>query len=111
MCSKKPYSNLQNHSRDLEGLRQQFEIEAGEMETKYIKRIKSLQSQLDLKRKTELVAQEERKNNFLSSVIDNHEKTYEELKKYYTDVTSANLKVISELKVSFEAFFAVNAYG
>lgn len=69
------------------------------METKSIKRIKALQNQLDLKRKTELVAQEEKKNAFLATIISNHEKTFEEMKKYYTDITATNLKLITELKV------------
>lgn len=69
------------------------------MEAKSVKRIKDLQNQLDLKRKTELIAQEEKKNNFLATIIANHEKTFDEMKKYYTDITATNLKLITELKV------------
>ena len=69
------------------------------MEAKYVKKIKDLQNQLDLKRKTELIAQEEKKNNFLATIISNHEKTFDEMKKYYTDITATNLKLITELKV------------
>ncbi|XP_047468304.1 dynein regulatory complex subunit 4-like [Penaeus chinensis] len=86
------------NSKALDTLRQEFEAEAAAMEAKSVKRIKALQTQLDLKRKTELVAQEEKKNNFLSSIISNHEKTFEEMKKYYTDITATNLKLITELK-------------
>lgn len=69
------------------------------MEAKSEKRIKALQNQLDLRHKTELVAQEEKKNNFLSTIISNHDKTFDEMKKYYTDITATNLKLITELKV------------
>ncbi|KAK8724034.1 hypothetical protein OTU49_011410 [Cherax quadricarinatus] len=86
------------HSKSLDSLRQEFEAEAAAMEAKSVKRIKALQNQLDLKRKTELVAQEEKKNNFLATIISNHEKTFEEMKKYYTDITATNLKLITELK-------------
>lgn len=89
----------QAHSKALDALRQEFEAEAVEMEAKSVKRIKDLQNQLDLKRKTELIAQEEKKNNFLSTIIANHEKTFDEMKKYYTDITATNLKLITELKV------------
>ncbi|XP_076039651.1 growth arrest specific protein 8 [Oratosquilla oratoria] len=87
-----------SHSRSLDALRKDFESEAEKMAKKYEKRVKELQTQLDLKRKTELVAQEERKNSFLAKLMDNHEKTFEEMKKFYTDVTTTNLKVINELK-------------
>ncbi|KAK8390842.1 hypothetical protein O3P69_010514 [Scylla paramamosain] len=86
------------HSKALDTLRQEFEAEAVEMEAKYVKKIKDLQNQLDLKRKTELIAQEEKKNNFLATIISNHEKTFDEMKKYYTDITATNLKLITELK-------------
>lgn len=72
------------------------------MEAKSVKRIKDLQNQLDLKRKTELIAQEEKKNNFLATIIANHDKTFDEMKKYYTDITATNLKLITELKVIAE---------
>ncbi|XP_069195018.1 dynein regulatory complex subunit 4 isoform X2 [Procambarus clarkii] len=85
-------------SKSLDSLRQEFETEAAAMEAKSVKRIKALQNQLDLKRKTELIAQEEKKNNFLATIISNHEKTFEEMKKYYTDITATNLKLITELK-------------
>lgn len=93
------FNPTQDNSKALDTLRQEFEAEAAAMEAKSVKRIKALQTQLDLKRKTELVAQEEKKNNFLSSIISNHEKTFEEMKKYYTDITATNLKLITELKV------------
>ncbi|XP_042207068.1 dynein regulatory complex subunit 4-like isoform X2 [Homarus americanus] len=86
------------HSKSLDSLREEFEKEAAAMEAKSVKRIKTLQNQLDLKRKTELIAQEEKKNNFLATIISNHEKTFEEMKKYYTDITATNLKLITELK-------------
>lgn len=95
------FNPTQDNSKALDTLRQEFEAEAAAMEAKSVKRIKALQTQLDLKRKTELVAQEEKKNNFLSSIISNHEKTFEEMKKYYTDITATNLKLITELKVCF----------
>ena len=53
---------FQAHSKALDSLRQEFEAEAAEMEAKSVRRIKALHNQLDLKRKTELIAQEEKKN-------------------------------------------------
>ncbi|CAL4110967.1 unnamed protein product, partial [Meganyctiphanes norvegica] len=87
-----------SNSKSLDELRKEFESEAAEMEAKSVKRVKALQTQLELKRKTELVTQEEKKNNFLSTIISNHEKSFDEMKNYYTDITATNLKLISELK-------------
>ncbi|KAK4291261.1 hypothetical protein Pmani_035901 [Petrolisthes manimaculis] len=86
------------HSKALDALREEFESEALQMEGKSEKRIKALQRQLELRHKTELVAQEEKKNNFLATIISNHDKTFDEMKKYYTDITATNLKLITELK-------------
>ena len=89
----------QDNSKALDALRCEFESEAAAMEAKSIKRLKALQTQLELKRKTEIVAQEEKKNKFLSTIMSNNEKTFTEMKKYYSDITATNLKLITELKV------------
>ncbi|XP_064090287.1 dynein regulatory complex subunit 4-like [Macrobrachium nipponense] len=86
------------NSKALDALRCEFESEAAAMEAKSVKRLKALQNQLELKRKTELVAQEEKKNKFLSTIMANNEKTFTEMKKYYSDITATNLKLITELK-------------
>lgn len=42
---------------------------------------------------------EERKNTQISDLIQGHEKSFNEMKNYYNDITLNNLALISSLKV------------
>jgi len=75
------------------------ERNAGEIETKYQAKLRALQAQNDLRRKTELHELEERKNKQVHTLMRNHEKAFADIKNYYNDITSNNMALINTLKV------------
>lgn len=70
-----------------------------EVETKYQSKLRALQAQNDLRRKTELHELEERKNKQVHTLMKNHEKAFSDIKTYYNDITSNNMALINTLKV------------
>lgn len=50
---------------------------------------------------------EERKNTQISDLIQGHEKSFNEMKNYYNDITLNNLALISSLKVFALFLFSV----
>jgi hypothetical protein len=53
-----------------------------------------LKEELDLKLKVELHELEERKNLHINELINNHQKSFDDLKKYYNEITAENLALI-----------------
>ena len=53
-----------------------------------------LKEELELKLKVELHELEERKNLHINELINNHQKSFEDLKKYYNEITGENLALI-----------------
>ena len=86
-------------------LRNNFERQAKEIETKYEKKMRALRDELDLRRKTEIHEIEERKNGQINTLMKNHEKAFSDIKNYYNDITLNNLALINTLKVSFMISF------
>lgn len=78
-----------------------FESEATELEQKYEQKIASLYESLMLKHRTEIVETEERRNLQISTLINNHEKAFTDIKNYYNDITLNNLSLIKSLKVIY----------
>lgn len=78
-----------------------FESETSELEQKYEEKIASLYESLMLKHRTEIVETEERRNLQISTLINNHEKAFADIKNYYNDITLNNLSLIKSLKVRF----------
>ncbi|VDN10808.1 unnamed protein product [Dibothriocephalus latus] len=65
-------------------------------------KLKTLQEAMELQRKTELHETEERKNNQINTLIQNHEKSFSDIKNYYNDITLNNLSLINNLKEKIE---------
>lgn len=82
-------------------LRNSFGRELEEQQNVHKKNYKILRDQLDLQRKNELHLIEERKNTQINTLMQNHEKSYSEMKNYYNDITLNNLALINSLKVKF----------
>ncbi|KAL7647451.1 UNVERIFIED_CONTAM: hypothetical protein RMT77_001047 [Armadillidium vulgare] len=93
------FANLKlNHSRELDALRNSFEVKTQQLEAQNDERIQNIQDELDLKRKMELTKLREEKNDYLAKVIENHENEIEAIKKESTEVTKANLRLIKQLR-------------
>eukprot|EP00501_MAST-03F_sp_TOSAG23-6_P000947 GSMAST32.ASY1.ANO1.983.1 assembled CDS len=81
----------QTHDQNIWKLRHEFERRAKETQLKYEKKMKSVE-------KTRL---EERKNEFCSQIMKQHEKAFSDIKTYYHDITHVlhnNLDLIKTLK-------------
>ena len=77
----------------------QFNTKLKELIEKYENRLTKLREELELKLKVEIHELEERKNLHINELINNHEKAFAELKKYYNDITAENLSLIKSQKV------------
>uniref|UniRef100_A0A1B6D8X8 Dynein regulatory complex subunit 4 n=1 Tax=Clastoptera arizonana TaxID=38151 RepID=A0A1B6D8X8_9HEMI len=90
------------HSKELSQLRSQFGEKYDNLERKIDKRLAALRNQLGLKHRIELTEVEERKNNQISLLVNNHQQAFTDLKSYYNDITLNNLALITSLKEQLE---------
>jgi chromosome segregation ATPase len=81
-----------------ESLKSEFEDKTKKLITKYETRLTKLKEELELKLKVEIHELGERKNLHINELINNHEKAFSELKKYYNDITAENLNLIKSQK-------------
>ena len=82
-------------------MRNDFERQAKEIESKYERKMRMLRDELELRRKTEIHEVEERKNSQINTLMKNHEKAFSDIKNYYNDITLNNLALINSLKVLY----------
>ena len=59
-----------------------------------------LKEELELKHKVEIHEVEERKNLHINELMKNHEEGFRELQDFYNVITSENLKVIRNHKIT-----------
>ncbi|XP_043483030.1 dynein regulatory complex subunit 4 [Leptopilina heterotoma] len=89
-------------AEEMSNMMKKFESEATELEQKYEQKMASLYESLMLKHRTEIVETEERRNLQISTLINNHEKAFADIKNYYNDITLNNLSLIKSLKEQLE---------
>lgn len=90
------------HDKQLIKLRQQFEDSMTELKNRCEQRLQQLEYDLELRRKVEIHEVEERKNQHINDLIKNHKKAFAQMKAYYNDITSGNLKLIKNLQKKVE---------
>ena len=61
-----------------------------------------LRAELDLRLKVEVHELEERKNQHINGLMENHERSFNEMKAYYNDITRENLELIKSNKNRLE---------
>merc|ERR1712054_126627 len=88
----------QMHDKSLQTLRDQFEGNLRQLERSYEEKLTELTDALELQRKVEIHEMEERKNQHINDLMKNHEKAFSQIKGYYNEITTGNLKLIKELK-------------
>ena len=91
--------DVQAHAEFVSSLTEEHEQNAREIESKYQAKLRALQAQNDLRRKTELHELEERKSKQVHTLMKNHEKAFSDIKNYYNDITANNMALINTLKV------------
>ena len=57
-----------------------------------------LEAELDLRMKVEIHEIEERKNEHINELMQNHEQAFTEMKQYQNDITRENIELIKQLK-------------
>lgn len=87
------------HEKNLLKLREKFETNLGQLERSYEEKLTDLTDALELQRKVEIHEMEERKNLHINDLMKNHQKAFGQIKDYYNEITTGNLKLIKELKV------------
>ena len=81
-------TNTQNQdTKTLAKTKEVFDKKLEEATLKYNTRLQRLKDELDLKLKVEVHELEERKNLHINELMNNHEKAFTELKKYYNSIT------------------------
>ncbi len=72
------------------------------MEYKYQTYMDSLKDELEFKNEIEICEIEERKNNHIKRLTESHHKMYDEIIRFYTEITAKILALVSVLKVSLK---------
>lgn len=86
--------------------RHKFERELGESQDHHEMKFQRYVEESGLRQRMEIEEIEERKNNQIAKLIEAHDRAYNELKTYYTDITTNNLSLIGSLKEQMEEFKA-----
>ncbi len=84
--------------KNAQKLRQEFRATLDGMRAKYESRLSTLAADLTLRHRVEVHEVEERKNLHINQLSAAHEQAFAEIKKYYNDITKANLDLITTLK-------------
>jgi growth arrest-specific protein 8 len=92
----------QEHDKQMTRMRQEHEAVARALQQKHDTAMAQLRTDLELRRKNEVHALEERKNAHIDTLIKKHDTAFAEMKAYYNDVTANNLEVIKTLKGKIE---------
>lgn len=79
-------------------LRHEFERRGSEVQKMYDDRMKRTREFLDKRRKEEIKAIEERKQAMIQLLMEEHKKTFADIKAYYSEITNNNLDQIKTLK-------------
>lgn len=100
----------ENHEMKVEELRdshrymlsvtkiQKQEKDLARQQALYDAKLKALHDELELRRRAEIHEIEERKNEHINALIQQHEAKFQEMKTYYNQITSNNLEIIQSLK-------------
>ncbi|XP_046386718.1 dynein regulatory complex subunit 4 isoform X1 [Ischnura elegans] len=90
------------HSEEIVALQEKFLRKAEEIEDKAERDLTALRDELSLTHRMELTEVEERKNQQIETLIQNHEQAFADAKNYYNDITLNNLSLIGSLKEELE---------
>lgn len=67
----------------------------------YEHKLQKLHDELELRMKVEIHEIEERKNQHINDLMNNHEMAFREMKEYYNDITKQNLERIKKQQETF----------
>lgn len=84
-------------------LRTRFEKETKDLTLMHEEKITALKSEIELNYRMQMFEVEERKNDQIKKLIENHDLAFNDMKNYYNDITLNNMSLISSLKEQIEA--------
>lgn len=76
----------------------EFERIANEIQLKYKHKMLLLREEMERKRKAQIQAIENKKNQAIKELTNKHAKKYADIKNYYQEITNTNLDIIKQLK-------------
>ena len=79
-------------------LRQEYERVANDIKRKYDLKMQKLRTEMEDARAQLIKNLEEKKDQRISQLTKEHQKKYQEIKNYYSDITATNLDLIKQLK-------------
>lgn len=79
-------------------LRVEYERKNAELKAHYEKKQKTVRDECDDSRKEEVTRLELKKNSHIADLMSKHKRKFDKIKKYYSDITHANLELIKNLK-------------
>ncbi|RNF20202.1 trypanin-like protein [Trypanosoma conorhini] len=87
-----------SHDQDIAEQQLAFERKNKEMHLMYEKKMRDLREEMDQRRREEISLIERRKSDHIAELREMHERTFREMKEYYSEITSNNLETIRTLK-------------
>ena len=97
------YRNFEISSKNnLVKLREQFEQQHESLAASLAQKFDRLKEQLDLRLRVEVHEIEERKNQHLRQLQNNHETAFAQMKQYYTEITKDNCDLLMTLRSEIE---------
>ena len=99
-----------NTFRELTVLNQAYERQMKEIQAKFEKKIKSVREELELRRKMEIDDIEKRKTDHVKELMAEHDRSFQDIRDYYNDITSNNLENIKSLKETVNQMKKSEAY-
>lgn len=88
---------LEHESRVVD-LRHEYERRADELKAIYEKKMRTVREECDERRKEDVARIEQRKAKHIARLTAKHKKAFDDIKKYYSAITHANLELIVSLK-------------
>ena len=95
-------SEQKRHMGELESMETELEQQKKTLIHGYENKLNELQKELALRMKVEIHEIEERKNQHINDLMENHEKAFREMKQYYNDITKENLDIIKQLQEKYQ---------
>ncbi|RNF07122.1 trypanin-like protein [Trypanosoma rangeli] len=87
-----------SHDKEIADQRLDFERKNKEMHLMYERKMRDLRENMDQQRHEEIDLIERRKSDHIAELREMHERTFREMKEYYSEITSNNLETIRTLK-------------
>ena len=83
---------------EVDNLKADLELQKEQLINDYEQKLEQLKLELELRMKVEIHEIEERKNQHRNDLMENHAKSFKEMKDYYNQITRESLELIKVLK-------------